>query len=111
MIREEMRRIYTVKGATGRKLRFQVRQPDTGAAFDLTGYAGATISASFAGASAKKIDAATLTIEAGTEGWVYFYPTAAQIDTAGDLIARITLDPNTGTLDFTRRFVIEVEDE
>lgn len=106
----ELRRIRTVVGATGRKLRFQIRRPDTGAAFDLTSYAGATITARVPGAAVNKIDGVTLTIEAGTDGWAYFYPAAGHVDTAADLYARITLDPNTGTLDYSERFVIEVED-
>ena len=98
-------------GATGRKIRLQVRRPDTGDTTDLTSYTGVTISGSFRGAAAKKIDAAVCTIEVGTAGWVYFYPTAGQCDTDGDLICRLTLDPGTGTIDFSERFVLELEKE
>lgn len=110
MAGKELRRVQTVVGATGRKLRLQVRRPDTGAAFDLTSYTSATLTAKFAGAVENKIDGEACTIEAGTDGWVYYYPAAGEVDTAGDLLARVTLDPNTGTLDYTERFVIEVEE-
>lgn len=110
MSAKDYRRIQTVVGATGRKLRLQIRSKATGAAVDLTDYTSATLDSWFAGTTPNKILAKAMVIEVGVLGWVYYFPIAAEIDTAGDLLSRITLDPNTGTIDYTERFIIEVED-
>lgn len=108
MANEELRRIKTFVGATGRKLRFQMRDPSTGAAYDLTGFSAATISARVFGETDYKIQAAVLTIEAGTAGWVYFFPTTAHIDTAGELVAQIFLDSGADE-DYSDKLIIEIE--
>jgi len=107
MASEERRRIITYVGATGRKLRFQMRDQDTGAAIDQTDTVSATISAQSLSGTAYEIEAATLTKEDGTDGWWYFYPTAGQIDTKADLDAQIRL-VYASTVDFCNEFVIEI---
>lgn len=107
---EDLRRIKTYVGASGKRLRFQLRDKSTGEPLDLSsGYSSFTISARESGASSRKIDAATLTVESGTDGWVYFFPAPAGIDTAGDLRAQIQFVNSYG-LDMTDKFIIEVEE-
>ena len=107
MANEERRRIVTFIGATARKLRFQMRAPDTGLPVDLSSLVSASISARFTTSGTYQISSAAMTVEAGTEGWVYFYPTSAQVDTKGDLLAQIRLDYATD-LDYCDEYIIEV---
>ncbi len=108
MANEERRRITTYIGATGRKLRFQMRDPGTGVAVDLTSVVSATISAQSTTGTAYEIEAAALTKEAGTDGWLYFYPTAGQVATKADLIAQIRL-VYASDVDFCDEFIIEIK--
>ena len=101
-------RIKTYIGATARKLRFQMRDPDTGGALDITDVVTAVISAKFDGVATYQIESASMTIEVGTDGWLYFYPTSAQVDTKGDLSANIRLN-YASDLDYSNEFVIEVD--
>jgi hypothetical protein len=107
MANEERRRIVTYIGATGRKLRFQMRDPGTGIAVDLSALVSATISAQSIAGDAYEIEAASMTIEAGTDGWLYFYPTAGQVDAKADLISQIRL-VYASDVDFCDEFIIEV---
>lgn len=109
MSKEELRRVKTFVGAVGRKIRLQMRDPSTGAAYDLTGFSSATISGRFHGAEVYKIQAAAMTIEVGTDGWAYFFPTSTAIDTAGELRSQVRLDSGSD-IDFSNKFIIEVED-
>ena len=109
MANEDLRRVKTYVGASGKLLRFQMRDPDTGAVVDISsGYSNATISARFSGESTYKIQAEALTIEVGTQGWVSFYPSPGGIDTEGDLRAQIRIINPVG-IDFTDKFIIEVD--
>jgi len=105
MASEERRRIKTFVGATARKLRFQLRDPDTGAIVDATPVTAAYVSAQ--NGDTFQISSAVLTIEVGTDGWMYFYPTAPEVAAAGDLVANIRLE-YTGDLDYGDTMIIEV---
>lgn len=109
MANEELRRIKTYVGATGRKLRFQMRDLSTGAAYDMSGASGVTISARKVGSVTYKIQAATMTVEAGTSGWVYFYPTAGECDTKGEYRGMVRWTGANGT-EFSDRVIIEIEE-
>jgi hypothetical protein len=103
----EIRRIKTWVGATARKLRFQVRNPETLLPIDLGDVENAYLSASIDERATYKFANVVMRIEVGTDGWCYFYPTAAQVDTAGDYYGNIKLE-YTDTLDYSKEFIIEV---
>jgi hypothetical protein len=111
MAGEDLRRIITYVGATGKMLRFQMRDPETGAIVDLNsgGYSVPTISARETGLTEYRIEAAALTIEAGAWGWLNFYPSSDHLVSVGDLRAQIRIENTTGP-DFTDQFIIEIQD-
>jgi len=100
---QELRRITTFVGATGRALRFQLRDA-TGVVIDLSGYTSAAISGKLD--TTEKIQNEAVTIEAGTDGWVSFTPSSGAIDTEGEIRAQIKLIAAAN--DYTDEFVIEV---
>ena len=101
---EEIRRVVTFVGATGRVLRFQMRD-DTGVVVDVSGYDSAAISGKLG--TTEKIKNAVCDIEADVNGWVEYTPAAGEIDTTGDI--RCNLKLVAATLpDYTEEFIIEV---
>jgi len=92
-------------GATGRKIRAQVRDDD-GNILDQTGN---TVKLSAKLGDTYKIQAATMTVEAGTDGWVYYMPAAGEVDTEGEYKAQVRIEEG-GLVDYADPFVIDVID-
>lgn len=111
----ELSRVYTYVGADGRELRWQAKDED-GAAYDLSEWrdnGSATISARLGDGSEDddyKIKAAAITIEAGTDGWFNYTPTAAEIAVAGEMIAHVRLVDSGSKIDYLEPMVIVVEE-
>ena len=98
-------RIRTYVGADGRQIRIQAKDED-GDAYDLSGFSSATLSMRKDGTY--KISRLACVIEAGTDGYLHFTPTAAQLDTKGVHDAQIRLVSGVDAVDFLEPFQIEV---
>jgi len=101
---EELRRVKTFVGATGRVLKFQLRD-STGEAIDLTDYTAAVISG--ANGETEQIQRETCDIQTGTDGWLHYTPSATAVGTTGDVRCNIKLT-KASTTDYTSEFIIEV---
>jgi hypothetical protein len=106
---ENLRRTITFVGATGRKIRLQMRDPDTGAPNDISSVDTATISGRFTGATEYTIQATALTIEEGTDGWVYFFPATSEVATDGDMRCQVRLLSGTEP-DYSDPFILEIQE-
>ena len=107
--KHELERVTTYVGADGRQIRLQVKDED-GNAYDLSGFSSCTVSARLgSGSSATwKIQAKSVTIEAGTDGWVHFTPSASEIDTEGEYLAQFRFVDAGSLVDYTDPFIIDV---
>lgn len=89
-------------GATGRKIRVQIRDDDgnvldqTGNTHKLSGRLGDTY----------KIQAVTMTVEVGTDGWVYYMPSAGEVDTEGRFDCQVQITEG-GLVDYTDPFILD----
>ena len=112
---QELSRVTTYVGADARRLRWQAKDED-GDAYDLSDIrdnGSATFSACLGDTSEDtnwKMERITVTIEAGTDGWHYIDPTAAQVPTAGEMIGQVRLVDASAKVDYLDPVVIDVED-
>ena len=104
---EDLKILPTFVGATGRKLRIQIRDAD-GNPYDFSG-GGFTGTLSAQQSGVYKIQAQDVTFEAGADGWVWYLPTAGEVDTPGDFFAQVRFVTGTGP-DFTQRFILRIKD-
>lgn len=100
-----MRDIYTFVGATGRQLKFQLRD-ETGNIIDASGYSTAHISGLLG--AVEKIQQGVCDLTDAATGWVYYTPAAGEIDTEGTIKAQIKLTSGS-SVDFTEEFNIIVQ--
>jgi hypothetical protein len=106
---ENLPRVITYVGATGRKIRLQMRDPDTGAPNDISAVDTATISGSFTGDADYTIQSAAMTIEGGALGWLYFYPATSHLADTGDMRCQVRLLTGTEP-DYSAEFVLEIRE-
>jgi hypothetical protein len=89
-------------GATGRKIRVQVRDDD-GNVLDQTGN---THKLSARLGTVYKIEAVTMTVEVGTDGWIYYMPSAAEVATEGEYNCQVQVTSG-GLVDYTDPFILD----